>query len=400
MSTQAWLPSQIESYGIKPCHFNNKERVKSTELLDRSLRFIGLPVFEQVGSLFQIDDAMLTSHTLDLLYENIVHWATEILQVDFSRLVLRESGGGFRCKASFHNSSQLEFSQPDYSESISAQKLYQKVLSEKKPVLLDAVGNNILDISKKSSGMAGNESLCLAPMIAGSKQIGVFIFGRRYNTPSDRFWEEKIKLACITANQAANAIHIAGLAHELEKSQLETVMALSKAIDARDHYTSLHGKKIVEYAVKLARKFQLSYDDIQTVRYAALLHDIGKIGVPDHILYKPGPLTLDEWVMMKQHPVIGADIVLSVTNLANVASIIRAHHERYDGGGYPDGLKGDEIPFCARILSVVDAYSVMLDHRRYQPALSPQEAMEEIKRCSGSQFDPLVVENFISVLKM
>jgi putative nucleotidyltransferase with HDIG domain len=397
MSTQTWLPTSIEVHTVQPLRVKSKERGWSKDV-DHSFQMIGLPVYEQVGKIFQVNHAMITPHTLDTLFENIAYRAAELLQVDFSRLILKEPGGAFRCKASyqvFPNGNRNKIKRP---EPLPAQMLYQKVLAQNVPVLVESFDNHLSTEDKKALGIKQNESLCLAPMVAGQKQIGVFIFGRKPKTKLDTFWEENLGLATITADQAANTIHMASLTHEIEKNRLETVLALSKAIDARDHYTSLHGKKITEYAVKLAKKFKLPHDEVQTLRYAALLHDIGKIGVPDHILYKPGPLTGEEWTVMKQHPVIGADIVLNVANLAKVAAIIHSHHERFDGSGYPDGLKGDEIPFSARILAVVDAYSVMMDQRVYQPTLTARQATEEIRRCSGSQFDPVVVEMFLTLV--
>jgi putative nucleotidyltransferase with HDIG domain len=176
-------------------------------------------------------------------------------------------------------------------------------------------------------------------------------------------------------------------------------MALAKAIEARDPTRGGHSETIVEYAKKMAEKMGCSVAEAQTISLAALLHDIGKIGMPDDILRKPGPLSEDQWVVMRRHPEIGADLVLSVCRLSEVAALIRSHHERYNGTGYPLGLKGNWISLGSRILAVVDAYDAMTNERVYRPRRSHQEAIEELKRCSGTYFDPIVVQAFLMLFE-
>ena len=156
--------------------------------------------------------------------------------------------------------------------------------------------------------------------------------------------------------------------------------------------------RLSRLAERIARRMGCTPDEIQAIHWAMALHDIGKIGVPDEILRKPGPLNDEEWLLMKRHPDIGADIIAPVARMKNVEPIIRHHHERFDGNGYPQRLKGYQIPLGARILSVVDAYGAIIDHRVYRKARSHDEAVAEIKRCIGTQFDPQVAEVFLDVL--
>jgi len=149
-----------------------------------------------------------------------------------------------------------------------------------------------------------------------------------------------------------------------------------------------------DLATRVCQAMKLSEKDLEAVYWAAVLHDIGKIGVSDEILNKPGPLTDEEWTAMKEHPLTGAEIVAPVKYLAPVAPIIRAHHEKHDGSGYPNGLKGKEIPLGSRIVAVVDAYVAIRDKRVYCDSHTHDEAIAEIKRCSGTQFDPEVVDVF------
>ncbi|MCW5874226.1 MAG: HD domain-containing protein [Anaerolineales bacterium] len=188
-------------------------------------------------------------------------------------------------------------------------------------------------------------------------------------------------------------------AEDLEGAYLETSLALAKTLDVRDSYTSSHSEVTAARARSTLRAMGRSEREVMTIGLAAQLHDIGKIGIPDHILHKPGPLDAEEWEIMKQHPDIGADIVSRVKGLDEVSSIVRFHQEKYDGSGYPLGLGGDDIPLAARVLAVVDAFGAMTENRIYCDARSREEAELELKRCAGTDFDPNVVEAFLDVLQ-
>jgi HD-GYP domain-containing protein (c-di-GMP phosphodiesterase class II) len=175
--------------------------------------------------------------------------------------------------------------------------------------------------------------------------------------------------------------------------------ALIAAASARDIGTNAHAHRIVQLAEATACKLQRPEDELHLIRLGALLHDIGKIGIPDAILHKRGPLTEEEWSIMRSHPVIGRLILQQVGGIFEyLAAIIVAHHERWDGKGYPFGLAGEDIPMNARILSVVDSYDAMTSVRPYRKPISASEARAELKRCAGSQFDPAVVEAFLGML--
>lgn len=206
--------------------------------------------------------------------------------------------------------------------------------------------------------------------------------------------------------QAAAALENARLyeaenqkAKELEQAYIEMVLALSRAMDARDAYTADHSERLAGWADAVARSMGCSDQEIQDVRWGALLHDIGKIGVPDRILRKPGQLTVEEWVAMRLHPVIGERILMPAGRLKGVAKIVRHHQERWDGTGYPEHLAGKAIPLGARILAIVDAYGAMIDDRPYKQAYAHAEAIAELRRCAGTQFDPEIVDAFCRVLE-
>jgi diguanylate cyclase (GGDEF)-like protein/putative nucleotidyltransferase with HDIG domain len=187
---------------------------------------------------------------------------------------------------------------------------------------------------------------------------------------------------------------------EIEKRHVEqiaslnmrTIEALALAIEAKDHTTHTHLQRVRTYAIEIARELGLSADEIEALRAAALLHDIGKLGVPEHIINKPGKLTPEEFEKMKVHPLVGAEILERVAFPYPVAPIVRSHHERWDGSGYPAGLAGENIPIGARILAVVDCLDAMASDRQYRPAIPLDRAMESVKEKAGTWFDPKIVE--------
>ncbi|MCW5873881.1 MAG: GAF domain-containing protein [Anaerolineales bacterium] len=234
-----------------------------------------------------------------------------------------------------------------------------------------------------------------APLIARGNCIGVLTID---GYTANQFSQADADLVASFAIHAGIALENVRLFEEAQDAYLQTVSALASAIDVRDTYTSGHSQRLVDLAVETGRLLGCTADELTDIKWGALLHDIGKIGVPDEILRKPSSLEQAELEVMRQHPEIGARIVEPVRNLASVAPIIRAHQERYDGSGYPDGLKGEQIPKIARIISVADAYVAMTDERVYREARTKEEAIAELKRCSGSQFDPNVVNAFLQVV--
>lgn len=172
----------------------------------------------------------------------------------------------------------------------------------------------------------------------------------------------------------------------------EMVNALTAALDAKSHYTSGHSERVAEFSLLLAQGMELSFREQQRIHIGAHLHDIGKIGIPDAVLNKTGRLTDTEFAEIRQHPVIGAKIVGQVKIFEGVIDIVRFHHERFDGKGYPDGLTGSDIPLGARIVAVADALDAMISSRPYRAVYKFEKALAEIKSCRGSQFDPAIVD--------
>ncbi|BCR04419.1 two-component system response regulator [Desulfuromonas versatilis] len=186
---------------------------------------------------------------------------------------------------------------------------------------------------------------------------------------------------------------------ELQDAYDSTLAALVRSLDAREKETGSHSERVRSYTLALAEVLGVEQGRRDDLAMGALLHDIGKVGVSDNILLKPGKLDEQEWEVMRRHSRIGYDIICGVRFLDKAAEVVLSHHERYDGGGYPDGLKGEEIPLGARIFAIADTLDAMTSDRPYRKALPFQAVVDELKRCSGTQFDPRMVEAFLSIPK-
>jgi len=184
---------------------------------------------------------------------------------------------------------------------------------------------------------------------------------------------------------------------ELTRSYMATVRALSNAVEARDAYTGKHAERVTRFAIEIGHELGLSRPDAPEIEFGFLLHDVGKLAVPDSILFKPGPLTVEERALMSRHTIVGAEIMRDIEFLAEASKVVRSHHEHWDGNGYPDRLSGEEIPQTARVFAVADVFDALTTNRPYRAALSFAQARQMIDEESGSHFDPLVVEAFARI---
>jgi len=187
--------------------------------------------------------------------------------------------------------------------------------------------------------------------------------------------------------------------HALPQAVLDTVTSLAFAIDAKDHYTQGHSQKVSAYAALIAEALGMTDIEVEEIRLGAVLHDIGKVGIPENILNKSGPLNPDEWETMKSHVQFGAKILEPLTPLAHIREMVLHHHEFFDGSGYPEGLVGEKIPLGARIIAVADAYDTITSDRTYKKSRFAAEALSELERCANAQFDSKTVEVFVRTLR-
>jgi len=235
------------------------------------------------------------------------------------------------------------------------------------------------------------------PLISKGELIGILALGKKLS--SQPYTRDEQLIFSTLANQTAVAIENARLYDELRGSFVQSVTALANAIDIRDTYTNTHSQQIANWAAKTARQLDCTSEEINDIYLGGLLHDIGKIGIPDTILQKPTKLNKEEWIVVQTHPTLGAELISPIKKLATVSPMIANSHERYDGLGYPYGKKGLEIPLGARIISVVDSYSAMLDKRPYKEPYSKDRIIDELKQNSGKMYDPMVVEAFLKIIQ-
>ena len=230
----------------------------------------------------------------------------------------------------------------------------------------------------------------MAMPLRNSGQLMGLLAGHRAGPPG-AFSSRDLKLLQAAARQVSLALRNSRLADELQHLFIATVRGLAAAIDAKDPYTRGHSDRVAHLAAFVGEELELPLRDQRDLVLASLLHDVGKIGVPEAVLQKPGELNDGEWLAIREHPQRGADIVSEVRQLGRIVPSIRHHHERFGGGGYPQGMSGREIPLAARIIGACDAYDAMTSARPYRRPLEPHEATAELLRCRGTQFDPAVV---------
>ncbi len=237
-------------------------------------------------------------------------------------------------------------------------------------------------------------NMVVAPVVLLRSFNGILLVADR----GGPFREEDVEALLSVGSEAAVAVENFRLHQELQQSYLSTISMLADAIEAKDPYTGGHCNQVARFAWRIAQELGLSAEDQSVACYAALLHDVGKIGVSDGVLNKPGPLLPEERELVKAHVRVGHDLIATVAPLQRVAEGVLHHHEWYDGSGYPAGLQGAEIPIAARIVCAVDAYCAMVTRRSYKEAYPEERARQQLRHGAGSQFDPAVVEAFLRVL--
>ncbi len=269
------------------------------------------------------------------------------------------------------------------------------VAETKEPLLVVDVESDER-FAKRSNEKYFNKSLITVPISCRDKFLGVININNKKSM--EVFTEHDLDLLVAIAEQAGIIISNADTYRQFQEVYLNTVSALTEAIDTKDHYTKSHSEHVTKYAMNIGKEMKLDDDRMNILRDASKLHDIGKIGVHDYILMKPGKLTSEEWEEIKLHSIKGVKILQPLTFLNGSIDAIRGHHERFDGKGYPDGKKGKDISLEARIMAVADSFDAMTTERPYRKGLSIEEAKEEIIRNKGTQFDPEVVDAFIRCL--
>jgi putative nucleotidyltransferase with HDIG domain len=343
----------------------------------------------ELATLYEMSRALGSTLDLDVLLDSVLDSALRIFNVDSGYVMLRDKATGTLDLRAWRGMTAVR---PD--DRAIRSSMSDWVVRQGRPLIFnppqDATAEEHVD-----SVTGALAALCV-PLVSGEGVIGAICVGSRER--DYRFSSDDVRLLSTIANHVTIAIGNIELFSSLQEAYLATVRSLAAAVDAKDPFTRGHSDRVALYAKAIAEKLDLSGEQCVALEMAAYLHDIGKIGIREAILLKPGKLDAEEMGQMRHHPLIGANILRPVAFPWPIAPVVRHHHEHYDGEGYPAGLKGEEIPLLARILTVADAYEAMTADRPYRGGRTQDDAIQELYRCQGSHFDPRIVETFIQAL--
>jgi HD-GYP domain-containing protein (c-di-GMP phosphodiesterase class II) len=355
---------------------------------------------EHLNALRRIDQAITSSFNMHATLDVVITQVVKQLQVDVTDiLLLTQDGNSLRYAAgSGFRSSDIKSTLVHLNKSYAGQAIKSRQIVQIENI--HARPNNPL----LQGLLAGEDfaSYYCVPLIVKGKVLGVLEVFHRSPKQSYPEW---IAFLETLAGQAAIAIDNTTLFENLEQANAEltqaynaTIEGWSRAMDLRDTVTEGHSQRVTELTLQLAKTMGVDITALEHIRRGALLHDMGKLGVPDHILHKPGKLTEEEWEIMRKHPAFVHEILYPIAYLRPALDIPHCHHEKWDGSGYPRGLKGDQIPLSARIFTVVDAWDALTNDRPYRKAWTKEKTIKHIKDESGKQFDPQVVDAFLNMI--
>jgi len=351
---------------------------------------------EELEALYNLSSRLRSAPTPEEMYPVLVDQAMRLLHADHGALALLNDDETFTRVHTTGVPLEVTGSTFPVSGSLSG-----RVMQTGEPYVTDDFSKELLpgQLYPSHDWYRALGPLAVVALKSEREVIGTLVVGRAHDQSRRAFTETEIRLLQGIAEMGGTAIRRGRLYHNLQQSYIQMVLSLARAMDARDAYTGNHSERLAAWADAVARALGRPEEEIQDIRWGALLHDIGKIGVPDSILRKPGLLDEEEWLAMRRHPLIGETILLPVARMQRVALIVRHHQERWDGTGYPDRLRGYAIPLGARILAVVDAYGVITDDRPYKQARSHADGVAELRRGAGLQFDPAIVDVFCRLLE-
>jgi response regulator RpfG family c-di-GMP phosphodiesterase len=376
-------------YIMKPFKMEEVVHTLRRGLERRKLQAENLRLKEAL-SLYKVSEAIANSLSLDEVMRTVISAALDEVNADAVQVLLDDGSGGFFERARVVNS---KFQVDDFDPGrLSSERLVAHFKHERKLKVHGSTGLKFFDELPRGRELS---SLMVTHMTTRARIVGFMAMSSF--SPGKNFDEGQRKLVRIVADRAAAAIENAKLYEDLKGTFRQTIRGLAGAIDKMDRYTSGHSERVASYAQLLATRLGMSESQIEIVRQSAMMHDIGKIGCVLN-LNKPGILTEREYEIFKQHPAFGKEILQPIEFLHPILPGVHCHHERWDGNGYPLGLKGNDIPKIARIISVADVYDAMTSDRAYRKALPHAVTLSEIERCSGSQFDPELAKEFAEVI--
>jgi len=332
---------------------------------------------------------MFVEREQDLL-RSILEEAVQVLKAQRGAIVLSQPDGSLRVRAVVEG----DTFRSDFASGASnfSKSLAERVYEGRKSILCQSVSNDPALNAAPSIHEGNMASVICALLRTPRRVLGVLHLDRSSLQPP--FTKGQLELADALAAQVSAGIEAAQLLQAQRQMFQETITVLGQVLELRDEYTGGHTRRVTRYAMLLAEAANLHPDEREWLRLGAPLHDIGKIGIPDNILRKTGPLTPDEVTQMRKHARFGADILATIPSLCRTACLARSHHEWWDGSGYPDGLKGEQIPLQARILALADVFDALTSKRPYRQPLGLREAMAEMEKHAGRQFDPKLFKLF------
>lgn len=355
----------------------------SLELEKKALANETLHKYKEITMLYDFSEKVASCLDSKEISKFVISEAMRLIKADnISVMLLNDDSDTFEVIT--HNSKET------YSQDImrSREGVAVNVMEAGKAEII----NNIKSDNRCASNMDDLISVMFAPLKVKDKSIGVVKLGSRSQL---EYAAEDLKIFAALASQAAVAVENARLYENLKDAFITTVHTLAETIEKRDPYTGGHTRRVTDYCLAIGRMICLSDSDIHRLELAAVLHDIGKIGVRDNVLLKNGRLTDEEFEEIKKHTNYGEEILNHIKHFKNIITGVKYHHERYDGRGYPDGVKGEDIDITARIIAIADTFDAMTTDRPYRKGLGLEAAFEELKRCSGTQFDPELVNAFL-----
>jgi putative nucleotidyltransferase with HDIG domain len=358
------------------------------ELLSAHLEFLTLAKLVDVGR------QLITITDVDSMLRFAAHRAREVMRAEACVIWLR--GDGQR-KVYTRAATGIPGFEDEQLRELDNAPVALRAIDRGVPFAVRDIDEDESLALPECCSVASVRGLFAAPLNLYKEPQGALVV---YISDDEEYRENDSQVFALLASQVSAALESSILYHDLEQQYLGTVTALSTAVEARDPYTSGHSRRVARYAVNIAKHMGLGDEEVKTLHWGALLHDIGKIGIPDEILKKPGPLTDLEWATMRQHPVIGSEILRSVPGSDIVLPMVLHHHERIDGTGYPDGLQGEEIPLLVRLLSVADGFEAMTSRRSYRSAMSMDKALATLRKGAGSQWDAEGVKALHSFLSL
>lgn len=347
---------------------------------------------KELEAISQVSNSMVSFPNFSQVLDLIVTLIAEIMKVDACSIRLYQEGKKILAPGAVFGlgSDYLQKTPLRLGEGVPGRALKERLPISVSDILQDARVRYPQELMTE-----GYRAILSVPIFFYDEPLGTLTV---YAKEPRVFTHNETRLLSTLASQTALAIKNVELHETTQMGYLDTINALVMAMEARHSYTRGHAERVTRYALEIARNIHLSEREMEAIRFTGKLHDIGKIAIPDYILDKPGKLTVSERAQIELHPTRGAEMLESLKFLHEGLCVVRNHHERYDGRGYPDGLLGESIPPIARITALADAFDAMTTDRSYRKAMGVPDAILEIKRHMGTQFDPRMAETFLEIL--